>query len=34
MLRLDEVDTERLAELITDAWRMRAPADLAMQLDG
>jgi hypothetical protein len=28
MLRLDQVDAERLAELITDAWRMRAP-DLA-----
>lgn len=26
MLRLAEVDAERLAELITDAWRMRAPA--------
>jgi hypothetical protein len=24
MLRLPEVDTERLAELVTDAWRMRA----------
>lgn len=33
MLRLEEVDAERLAELITDAWRMRAPADLATQLD-
>jgi hypothetical protein len=29
MLRLAEVDTERLSELITDAWRMRAPAALA-----
>jgi hypothetical protein len=29
MLRLAEVDVARLAELITDAWRMRAPADLA-----
>ena len=28
MLRLDEVDAERLAELITDAWRMRAPDEL------
>jgi hypothetical protein len=26
MLRLDEVDGGRLAELITDAWRMRSPA--------
>jgi hypothetical protein len=29
MLRLDEVDAGRLAELVTDAWRMRAPAELA-----
>ena len=29
MLRLPEVDTGRLAELVTDAWRMRAPAALA-----
>jgi hypothetical protein len=28
MLRLAEVDVERLAELMTDAWRMRAPAAL------
>ena len=28
MLRLDEVDAGRLEELITDAWRMRAPASL------
>ena len=33
MLRLPEVDTDRLAELITDAWRMRAPQDLATELD-
>jgi hypothetical protein len=32
MLRLAEVDTARLAELITDAWRMRAPADLASEV--
>jgi hypothetical protein len=32
MLRLDEVDASRLAELITDAWRMRAPLDLAADL--
>jgi hypothetical protein len=25
MLRLPEVDVERLAELVTDAWRMRTP---------
>jgi len=29
MLRLAEVDAGRLSELITDAWRMRAPAGLA-----
>jgi hypothetical protein len=28
MLRLAEVDGARLAELVTDAWRMRAPAEL------
>ena len=28
MLRLAEVDVARLRELITDAWRMRAPAGL------
>jgi hypothetical protein len=33
MLRLAEVDTGRLAELITDAWRMRAPGELAGDLD-
>src|SRR5881275_3376028 len=33
MLRLSEVDTERLGELIVDAWRMRAPAGLAGELD-
>jgi hypothetical protein len=31
MLRLAEVDAERLAELVTDAWRMRAPAALAAE---
>ena len=34
MLRLAEVDIERLTELVTDAWRMRAPRDLAGELDG
>jgi hypothetical protein len=29
MLRLAKVDAERLAELVTDAWRMRAPDALA-----
>jgi hypothetical protein len=28
MVRLAEVDVERLTELVTDAWRMRAPRDL------
>jgi hypothetical protein len=31
MLRLAEVGVERLTELITDAWRMRAPAGLAAE---
>jgi hypothetical protein len=33
MLRLTEVGTARLQELVTDAWRMRAPADIAGELD-
>jgi hypothetical protein len=33
MVRLAEVDVERLEELVTDAWRMRAPEELAAQLD-
>ncbi len=32
LLRLDAVQTGRLAELVTDAWRMRAPAGLAADL--
>jgi hypothetical protein len=32
MLRLAEVDVERLEELVTDAWRMRAPDALAGEL--
>jgi hypothetical protein len=32
MLRLAEVDIERLEELVTDAWRMRAPGELAGEL--
>jgi hypothetical protein len=32
MLRLGAVGTRRLRELITDAWLMRAPADLAADL--
>ncbi|WP_203717622.1 MmcQ/YjbR family DNA-binding protein [Asanoa siamensis] len=33
MLRLARATPARLAELVTDAWRMRAPADLAKDLD-
>jgi hypothetical protein len=33
MLRLAEVDTGRLTELITDAWRMRAGQAVARELD-
>ena len=33
MLRLAEVDGRRLEELVTDAWRMRAPDDLVSDLD-
>ena len=33
MLRLAGVDGGRLEELVTDAWRMRAPDDLARELD-
>ena len=32
MLRLDEVDIKRLAELVTDAWQMRAPNEIAGEL--
>jgi hypothetical protein len=32
MLRLAEIDAGRLAELVTDAWRMRAPEALAAEL--
>jgi hypothetical protein len=34
MLRLTAVDPGRLAELVTDAWRMRAPEALAADLAG
>jgi len=34
MLRLAQVDLGRLTELVTDAWLMRAPRDLAGELDG
>src|SRR5882724_8098261 len=33
MLRLGQVGAGRLRELVTDAWRMRAPAELAADLD-
>ncbi|MGZ4610174.1 MAG: MmcQ/YjbR family DNA-binding protein [Actinomycetes bacterium] len=33
MLRLDAVDVERLTELVSDAWRMRAPSELVGELD-
>jgi hypothetical protein len=32
MLRLAEVDQERLAELVIDAWRMRAPEAIVSEL--
>jgi hypothetical protein len=34
MLRLPAVDVDRLDELVTDAWRMRAPDALVDALDG
>ncbi|MEH0933629.1 MmcQ/YjbR family DNA-binding protein [Micromonospora psammae] len=33
MLRLAQVDVDRLTELVTDAWRMRAPDSLLGDLD-
>ena len=33
MVRLEQVGPGRLAELVTDAWRMRAPQELAADLD-
>ncbi|MBO0867871.1 MAG: hypothetical protein J2P15_04845 [Micromonosporaceae bacterium] len=33
MLRLAQVDIDRLTELVTDAWRMRAPQSLSADLD-
>jgi hypothetical protein len=33
MLRLPKVDVERLGELVSDAWRMRAPDGLVDSLD-
>jgi hypothetical protein len=34
MLRLAQVDVGRLRELVTDAWRMRAPDVLVRDVDG
>lgn len=34
MVRLSEVDDARLRELVTDAWRMRAPDDIAAEFSG
>ena len=34
LLRLAEVDVGRLAELVTDVWRMRGPEALAAEFDG
>jgi hypothetical protein len=34
MLRLEAVDVGRLTELVTDAWRMRAPDPLAADVGG
>src|SRR3954462_10965973 len=33
LVRLDAVDRDELAELLTDAWRVRAPKRLAQSLD-
>ncbi len=33
LVRLDAVEPGRLAELVTDAWRMRAPKELGDELD-
>jgi hypothetical protein len=33
MLRLEQVKLRRLRELVTDAWRMRAPDDVVADLD-
>lgn len=33
MVWLDRVGVERLTELVVDAWRMRAPAELLSELD-
>jgi hypothetical protein len=34
LVRLPKVDTQELAELITDAWRVKAPTKLLEELEG
>ena len=34
LVRLDAIDTDELAELIEDAWRIRAPKRLVAEYDG
>jgi len=34
LARLAELDADQLTELLTDAWRVRAPARLVAELDG
>jgi hypothetical protein len=34
LLRLSQIDVERLGELVTDAWRMRAPEALVSGVQG
>jgi hypothetical protein len=34
LLRLAQVNVDRLKELVTDAWRMRAPDEFVADLDG
>ena len=34
LVRLDRVDVEELRELVTDAWRLKAPKRLVAELDG
>jgi hypothetical protein len=33
LLRLGEVDVDRLTELVSDAWRMRAPVSIAAEFE-
>jgi hypothetical protein len=34
LVRLPKVDTQELTELITDSWRLQAPARTVKKLDG